>query len=223
MHDHHDRHHDDSHDHHEHGHDHTHGLVDESILRSKEGVQAVSQSLVVLLATAVIQTFVYASATSVSLFADIVHNFGDSLTALPLGAAFLLKSRRAERAAGYVVVATIFLSACLTAWQAIVRLMHPADLGEHVFILVLAGIVGFAGNEIAASIRLNAGKHLHSAALIADGNHARVDGLVSLSVVAAAVLGGLGYHTADPIIGLAMTFVIFRITWHSFVAIRDSE
>ena len=217
---HHDQDHGHSHNHAEHG--HVHGLVDESILRSKEGVRAVSMSLLVLLATAVAQTLIYMTASSVSLFADIVHNFGDALTAVPLGAAFILRNRVAERYAGFFVVATIFVSACLTAWQAFDHLLHPEVLSQHVGILILAGFIGFIGNEWAASIRLKAGRHLHSPALIADGNHAKADGYVSLSVVAAAFFIWLGFTVADPIIGLIITAVILRITWQSYVSIRDA-
>lgn len=212
--------HEHSHGHgHEHG--HTHGLVDESIVRSKEGVQAVSWSLGVLLATALLQLAIFYSTNSISLFADLIHNFGDALTALPLGVAFFLRNRIAETNAGYFVVATLALSGIVTAVEAIGRLIHPEAV-TNIPVLILAGLVGFAGNEIAAIIRLRAGKHLHSPALIADGHHARADGFVSLAVVASAVLITLNIPIADTLIGLFITLVILRIAYQSFVSIRQS-
>lgn len=219
QHDHHDHGHDHGHSHEEHG--HTHGLVDPSIIRSKDGVKAVSISLAVLLVTALIQALIFFSTNSVSLLVDLIHNFGDALTALPLAAAFLLRNKVAEKYAGYCVVLTIFVSACVAGVEAISRLIHPQSV-EHLFALIVAGVVGFGGNEIAAFIRTSAGKRLHSPALIADGAHARVDGLVSLSVVATGILIALGLQVADPVIGLIMTFVILRITWQSYLTIRES-
>ncbi len=213
-------HHHEDHSHGEHG--HSHGLVDESIIRSKEGVQAVSISLAILLATALIQIVIFFTTNSISLLADVIHNFGDALTAIPLAAAFLLHNRVAERYAGYFVVATIFVSACVAGFEAISRFIHPQPV-MHLYALIAAGVIGFLGNEITAYIRLRAGKHLHSAALIADGNHARVDGLVSLSVVASGVLVAIGYQMADPLIGLLMALLIFRITWQSYETIRDTH
>ena len=183
MHDHHD--HNDDHQHHEHDHSrahkhehgHTHGLVDESIVRSKEGIRAVSISLVVLLITSLLQLLIFWSTNSLSLLADLIHNFGDALTALPLAAAFFLRSKIAEKYAGYFVVLTLTFSGIVTAFEAINRLIHPQAV-THAFALIIAGLIGFAGNEIAAVIRLRAGKHLQSPALIADGKHARIDGFV---------------------------------------------
>ncbi len=217
------------HDHHEHSHHdhegdthgHSHGLVDASIIRSKEGIRAVSISLVLLLATALIQALIFFTTNSVSLLADVVHNFGDALTALPLAAAFILRNRVAEKYSGYFVVGAIFVSACVAAYAAVDRLLHP-QIVQHLFALIAAGVIGFLGNEIAAIIRLRAGKHLNSPALIADGNHARVDGLVSLSVVVSGMLIALGLQIADPIIGLLMTVLILHITWQSYETIRRS-
>lgn len=206
--------------HHDHGdHGHSHGLVHASIKRSRDGVRAVSLSLLVLVVTALAQVAVFVSTASVALLADLIHNFGDALTAVPLGAAFLLRSLKAEKRAGYFVVATIFASACVAAVQAVDRLIHPQQI-DHLGALALAGIVGFAGNEIAAQIRLRAGRRLDSPALIADGNHARTDGLVSLAVVASAIVVALGIQVGDPIIGLTITLVILRITWQSFQTVR---
>lgn len=203
------------------GHGHSHGLVDPSIVRSREGVKAVSISLVVLLATTLIQISVFLTTNSVALLADLIHNFGDALTALPLGIAFILRSARGEKVAGYFVVATIFVSACIALWQTIERLINPQPL-SHVAALAAAGAIGFIGNEIAALIRLRAGKRLQSPALIADGYHARTDGLVSLGVVASALIVALGFELGDPLIGLAITLTILRITWQSWQTIRAS-
>ena len=203
------------HDHDHTGHGHSHGLVERSIVRSREGVRAVSISLGVLGATAFVQTLIFASTGSVALLADLIHNFGDALTAIPLGIAFYLGSARGEKLAGLAVVGAIFVSACVALYEAIERLVHPQHL-SHLWVLALAGIVGFIGNELAARVRLRAGRRLDSPALVADGNHARVDGFVSLGVIASAAVVALGVPIADPLIGLAITFVILRITWDSW-------
>lgn len=204
---------------HDGGHGHSHGLISASIRRSKAGLRAVSLSLVVLLVTASAQAVVFALTGSVALLADLIHNFGDALTAIPLGVAFVLRSFRAEKRAGYFVVATIFVSACVALVESVNRLINPHAL-SHLWALAAAGAVGFVGNEIAAFIRLRAGKRLQSPALVADGYHARTDGLVSLSVVASAAIVALGLQVADPIIGLIVTVVILRITWQSFNTVR---
>ena len=206
----------------DHGHGHSHGLVDRSILRSREGIKAVLRSLGVLGLTALLQGAIFVVSGSVALLADLIHNVGDALTAVPLGIAFLLRSVRAEKLAGLAVVLAIFISACIAGYESIQRLFHPQEL-SNLWILALAGVVGFAGNEIAAQIRLRAGRRLSSPALVADGNHARVDGFVSLGVVASAGAVALGVEIADPIIGLLITAVILRITWDSWRVIRESE
>ena len=172
---------------HDGGHGHSHGLVSASIRRSKAGLRAVSVSLVVLLVTASAQAVVFALTGSVALLADLIHNFGDALTAIPLGVAFVLRSFKAEKGAGYFVVATIFISACVALVESIDRLVHPQTL-SHLWTLAAAGVIGFVGNEAAAWVRLRAGKRLQSPALVADGYHARTDGLVSLAVVLSAAL-----------------------------------
>ncbi len=202
---------------HEHG--HSHGLIHESIVRSKDGVRVVSLSLGVLLVGAFVQTMIFLSTNSVSLLADLIHNFGDALTALPLGAAFLMRNRVIEKRAGYFVVATIFISACVAAVEAISRFIHPQPT-THLLALAIAGLIGFASNEIAAIIRLRGGKRLDSPALIADGHHARADGFVSLSVLCSAILVAAGFPIADPLIGLLITLVILRITRQSYLTIR---
>jgi cation diffusion facilitator family transporter len=209
--------------HHNHGaHGHTHGLVDPSIVRSRAGVRAVALSLAILAATAALQALVFVLSSSVALLADLVHNVGDALTAVPLGVAFILRSPRAERWAGYAVVATIFVSACFAGYEAIDRLIHPRDL-DYLIALALAGVIGFLGNELAARVRLSAGRRLNSPALIADGHHARVDGYVSLGVVASAAVVAVGFERADPLIGLAITALILRITWQAWQTILTHD
>jgi cation diffusion facilitator family transporter len=209
------------HDHDDHG--HSHGLVDPSILRSRAGVRAVSASLVVLGVAAGAQVAIFAlSSHSVSLLADLIHNAGDALTAVPLGIAFFLRSARGERIGGLGVVLAIFVSACVALVETIRRFIHPEHL-THLWVLAAAGLVGFAGNELAALVRLQAGRRLASAALIADGNHARIDGVVSLGVIVSAAAVALGAQVADPIVGLAITLVILKITWDSWRTVRAAE
>ena len=209
------------HDHGSGGHGHWHGLLDPSIVRSRAGVKAVSISLAVLVAASLFQVTVFVLSGSVALLADLIHNFGDASTALPLGIAFFLRSVRGEKLAGLFVVATIFFSALVALYQTIQRFIEPQQL-SHLWPLAAAGIVGFVGNEIAAYIRYRAGKRLSSPALIADGNHARVDGFVSLGVVASAIVVALGAPIGDPIIGLLITLVILKITWDSWWTVRQA-
>jgi cation diffusion facilitator family transporter len=210
-----------NHRHGEREHGHSHGLVDRSIVRSREGVKAVSLSLGLLGAAALVQVAIFVLSGSVALLADLIHNFGDALTALPLGIAFFLRSFRGEKLAGLAVVLAIFVSACV-AYETIQRLIHPQDL-SHLWVLAAAGVVGFVGNALAAQVRLRAGRRLSSPALLADGNHARVDGFVSLGVVASAVVVALGAPIGDPIIGLLITLVILRITWDSWRTVSTTE
>jgi len=204
---------------HEHSHDHSHGLVDASIKRSREGVRTVALALAILACTAVAQALVFALTGSLALLADLIHNGGDALTAIPLGIAFALRSPGAERLAGLAVVAAIFISACVAAYESILRLIHPSTPG-HLPVLALAGVVGFAGNWLAAQVRTRAGHRLNSHALIADGDHARVDAYVSLAVIASAVAIAAGAPILDPVIGLGMTVVILRITRESWRTVR---
>jgi cation diffusion facilitator family transporter len=201
------------------GHGHSHGLVDTSIKRSRAGLRAVGLSLAVLAITAALQVVVFLVTGSIALLADLIHNFGDASTAIPVGVAFALRSVRAERWAGYFVVATIFASACVAGAEAVARLINPEPI-DQLGALAAAGAVGFLGNELAAQIRLRAGRRLASPALVADGHHARVDGYVSLAVVASAIVVALGLQVGDPIIGLAITLVILRITWQSWQTVR---
>ena len=200
-------------------HGHSHGLVHASIKRSREGVRAVALALVVLAVTAAAQAIVFVASGSVALRADLIHNAGDAATAIPLGIAFVLRSERAERIAGLAVVAAIFVSACVAGYEAIERLVHPQDV-EALGALALAGALGFAGNWVAAIVRSRAGRRLDSPALVADGDHARADAYVSLGVIASAAVVALGVRVADPLIGLAITLVILRITWRSWGTVR---
>ena len=202
---------------HEHG--HAHGFVDPSIVRSRAGVKAVLISLALLGAAAAVQGVIFVLSGSVALFADLIHNAGDALTAIPVGAAFLLHSERAERWAGYAVVLAIFVSACVALFETIQRLIHPEEL-SHLWALAGAGLIGFLGNELAARVRLHAGERLSSPALVADGKHARVDGFVSLGVIVSAALVALGWEVGDPIVGLLITIVILRVTWDAWRTIR---
>jgi divalent metal cation (Fe/Co/Zn/Cd) transporter len=204
------------------GHGHSHGLVDRSIVRSRAGVKAVSLSLGVLGAAALVQAAILVLTGSVALLADLIHNVGDALTAVPLGIAFFLRSFRGEKLAGFAVVLAIFVSACVALYETIERLIHPQEL-SHLWVLAAAGVVGFVGNELAAQVRLRAGRRLSSPALIADGNHARIDGFVSLGVVASAVVVALGARIGDPLIGLAITLVILKITWDSWRTVTTTE
>jgi cation diffusion facilitator family transporter len=203
-----------------HAHGHSHGLVDASIKRSRAGLTAVGWSLLVLGLTALAQTGVFVASGSVALLADLIHNFGDAATAFPLAIAFALRSARAERWAGLAVVLAILASACVAGYEAILRLIDPRE-PEYLGALAAAGVLGFAGNWIAARIRTRAGRRLASVALIADGDHARADAYVSLAVVASAAVVAVGLDIADPIIGLAITAVILRITWHSWQTVRS--
>jgi cation diffusion facilitator family transporter len=200
-------------------HGHSHGLVDPSITRSREGIRAVVVALAVLAMTAAAQAAVFVLSGSVALLADLIHNMGDAATAVPLGIAFALRSATAERRAGLAVVLAIFVSACVAGYAAADRLIDPVEI-EAVGVLAAAGMLGFVGNWLAADIRSRAGRRLDSPALLADGAHARADAYVSLAVVASAGASAGGLQFADPLIGLGITAVILRITWDSWRTVR---
>jgi len=212
--------HDDDHDHGDHG--HSHGLVHDSIKRSHEGVRAVFISLAVLGLAAAVQTAIFILSGSVALLADLIHNFGDALTAIPLSIAFVMRSERAERNAGLFVVAAIFISACVAGFEAVSRLIHQSP-PTHLWVLAVAGAIGYLGNFIAARVRRGAGHRLDSPALIADGDHAAADAYVSLAVIGSAIVVAIGAPIADPLIGLAITLVILRITWQSWATVRGHD
>jgi cation diffusion facilitator family transporter len=206
----------------DHDHGHSHGLVHDSIKRSRDGVRAVGVALAVLGVAALAQTVVFIVSGSVALLADLIHNFGDALTAVPLSAAFLLRSERAERGAGLFVVAAIFVSACVAGVEAVLRLVHQTE-PSHLGALAVAGVFGYLGNTLAARVRTRAGRRLDSPALIADGNHARANAYVSLAVIASAAVVAVGVPIADPLIGLAITAVILRLTWQSWATVRGRQ
>ena len=203
-------------------HGHGHGLVDPSITRSRAGLRVVGASLAVLAVTALVQATIYLATDSIALLADLIHNGGDALTAVPLGAAFLLRSQRAERGAGIAVVLAILTSAITAGVFAVERIVNPLA-PDHLLALALAGAVGVIGNAIAARIRLAGGRRLDSPALIADGQHARSDAIVSLGVMFSAGAVALGAPIADPLIGLAITVLILRITWQSWQTVRGHD
>ena len=195
--------------------------VDEALESSVQGIRALTVSLVVLLVTGVLQGLVAWASGSVALLADTVHNFSDAFTALPLGLAFWLSRRppsrrftyglgRAEDLAGVFIVFLIAASAVFAGWEAIGRLLHPAPV-DHVSWVAAAGVIGFVGNELVAVYRIRVGKSIGSAALVADGMHARTDGLTSLAVVAGAAGVALGWPLADPLVGLLITVLILMV------------
>ena len=207
---------------HAHGHGHSHGLVHDSIKRSREGLRAVLASLAILAGAAALQTLVFIVSGSVALLADLIHNFGDALTAVPLGVAFVLRSERGG-ADGRAVRRRGDLRQCLRGRGRGGLAPDPPRRPDHLGALALAGAIGYAGNRVAARIRLRAGRRLDSPALIADGHHARADAYVSLAVIASAAAVAIGIPVADPLIGLAITLVILRITWQSWRTVRGHE
>lgn len=213
----------------DHDHGHTHGVVDPSIVTSQRGIWAIKWSFAGLLVTALLQVLVVWLSGSVALLADTIHNFGDAATSLPLWVAFTLARRkptrrfpfgygRVEDLAGVAIVLIILFSAIVAGYEAIDRLLHPRTVG-YLGAVAAAAILGFLGNEAVALFRIGVGKEIGSAALIADGYHARVDGLTSLAVLFGAVGVWLGYPLADPIVGLLITAAILRIVWQSAAAI----
>ena len=218
----------DPHDHpHDHsaGHGHTHGIVDPSITTNDRGLWAIKWSFVGLATTAVLQLVVVFLSGSVALLADTIHNFGDAATAIPLGIAFWFARKkpseqftfgygRVEDLAGLAIVLTILASAIVAGYESIERLLHPQGI-SYLGAVIAASIIGFLGNEAVAIFRIRVGQEINSAALIADGYHARVDGWTSLAVLFGAVGVWLGYPLADPIIGLLITAAIFGIVIQS--------
>ena len=206
---------------HDHGHPHTHGVVDPSLFSNQRGIWAVKWSFLWMFLTAVIQVVIVWLTGSVALLADTIHNFSDAATAIPLWIAFSLAMwkpnrrfnygfGRVEDLAGIVVVMLILFSAIVAGYQSVYRLLHPQPI-THLWAVMAAGLVGFLGNEWVAIFRIKVGKEIGSAALIADGYHARVDGLTSLAVLVGALGVMLGFPLADPIIGLLITIAIFKI------------
>ncbi|MDP9074680.1 MAG: cation diffusion facilitator family transporter [Actinomycetota bacterium] len=202
--------------------------IDSALTSSAEGVRALKISLCGLAVTAAFQAVIVAVSGSVALLGDTIHNFADALTAIPLGVAFVLGRRRptkrytygygrSEDLAGIFVVAMIALSSAVAAWEASQRLMHPRTVHRVAWVAV-AGFVGFAGNELVAGYRIRVGRKIGSAALVADGLHARADGLTSLAVVIGAIGVAAGWRLADPVVGLLITVTILFVLWS---ALRD--
>ncbi|HEY5085777.1 MAG TPA: cation diffusion facilitator family transporter [Gemmatimonadaceae bacterium] len=217
--------HDHDHSHGGHDHDHSHGVVDPSIATSERGLWAVKWSGVLLLTVSFVELAVVAMSRSTALLADMIHNFGDFATVIPLWIAFALMRRqpgrkfsfgygRVEDLAGVLVVAVLFTNALIAGYEAISRMFHP-QLITHLGVVAIASIVSFAGNETVAILRINVGHEIGSAALIADGHHARVDGWTALAVLFGALGVYLGFPLADPIVGLVITVAIFGIVWTS--------
>ena len=211
------------------GHGHTHGVVDASLTTTDRGIWAIKWSFIILAITAALQLIVVFVSGSVALLADTIHNFADATTAIPLWVAFVLARRkpsdtftyglgRVEDFAGILIVLIILFSALVAGYQAIERLIHPQPVTALGW-LAAAGVVGFVGNETVAVFRIRVGRQMNSAALIADGYHARTDGLTSLAVVLGALGVWLGYPLADPIIGLLITVAILGIVWQSARAV----
>jgi cation diffusion facilitator family transporter len=226
-------HHPHSHDHAHHhdvgtAHRHTHGSVDPTILTTQRGIWAVKWSLVGLGATALVQAVIVWLSGSVALLADTIHNVGDAATALPLWIAFGLARRppsprftyglgRAEDLAGVIIVGLILGSGIVAGYQSIYRLLHPQPMA-YLGAVAVAALIGFLGNEAVARFRIQVGKEIGSAALIADGYHARVDGWTSLAVLVGAIGTWVGYPIVDPIVGLVIAITILRLVWASGVA-----
>ncbi len=210
-------------------HGHTHGVIDATIASTAEGLWAIKWSFVILMATTALQVAAVLLTGSVALLADTVHNFGDASTAIPLAIAFWFARRpasptfnyglnRVEDLAGAVVVGLILFSAVYAGYASVERLLHPRPV-LYLGALTLAGIIGFLGNEGVAIFRIQVGRRIHSAALIADGYHARVDGFGSLAVVVGALGVWAGFPLADPLVGLVITVLIFGIVWQSARAV----
>jgi cation diffusion facilitator family transporter len=205
------------------GHGHSHGAIDSKIITTDRGKWAVKWSFVILMATACLQVIIFYVSGSVALLADTIHNFGDALTAIPLWIAFVLVRRkpnnrftygygRAEDLAGALIVLVILISAITAGYESIDRFIHPTVV-RNLWTVVAAAFIGFLGNEWVARFRIKVGKEINSAALVADGKHARVDGLTSLSVLIGVFGIWMGYPVTDPIAGLFITLAILRIVW----------
>lgn len=206
-------------------HSHSHGSIDPSIISTNKGIWAVKWSFIILMTTFIIQVIIVLYTGSVALLADTIHNLGDAVTAIPLGIAFQFAKRkpsksftygfgRVEDLAGVIVVLIILISAVVAGYQAVDRIIHPLPI-QNIWAVIVASIIGFIGNEGVAIFRIRVGKEIGSAALIADGYHARIDGFTSLAVLVGAIGVILGFPLADPIIGVLITLTILKIVWDS--------
>lgn len=209
--------------HHSKEHGHTHGAVDPSITTSARGIWAIKWSFIILFITALFQIIVVIFSGSVALLADTIHNVGDAVTAIPLWIAFafarLKPTKRftygygkVEDIAGVIIILIILFSASIAGYESVQRFFHPQKI-EYLWAVVAASIIGFGGNEGVAIFRIKVGKEINSAALIADGYHARIDGFTSLAVLFSALGVWLGFPIADPIIGVIITITILKIVW----------
>jgi cation diffusion facilitator family transporter len=204
---------------------HPHGVIDPVLFTTQRGTWAIKWSFLGLLATALFQAVIVYFTGSVALLADMIHNIGDAATAIPLWIAFRLARRkpsnrftygygRVEDLAGVAIVLTILTSALFAGYESLNRLLHPQTV-ERLWAVIVASVIGFLGNEAVAIYRIRVGKEIGSAALIADGYHARVDGMTSLAVFFGAIGMWLGFPLADPIVGFVITAAIVRIVWDS--------
>ena len=202
--------------------------IDDALESSEVGIRALKISLVALMLTALFQVAIVAISGSVALLADTIHNFSDALTAVPLWIAFVLSRRaasrsytygygRAEDLAGVFIVGMILLSAIVAGYESVMKLIGGAEVSNVGWVAV-AAVVGFLGNELVAQFRIGVGKRIGSAALVADGQHARVDGFTSLAVLAGAIGVWLGYPILDPLVGLGITVAILFIVKGSAVS-----
>ncbi len=210
-------------------HSHAHGMTNPSLITSTKGIRCLKWSFVILLITAIIQVVVVLFTGSVALLADTIHNVGDALTAIPLGIAFALARLKPSRQftyglgrfedfAGIFIVAIILFSAVYAGYESVSRFFYPRSV-SNLWAVVAASIIGLIGNEIVARYRIKVGKEIGSAALIADGYHARVDGFTSLAVLLGATGIWLGFPLADPIVGIGISLAILRIVWESGKAV----
>ena len=211
------------------GHGHTHGVIDPTIATTTRGIWAIKWSFILLAITAAAQLVIVFISGSVALLADTIHNVGDAVTAIPLWIAFMLARRkpsrkftyglgRVEDIAGLIIVAIILFSALVAGYQSINRLINPQPI-TYLGWVMAAGLIGFIGNEVVAVFRIRVGHEISSAALIADGYHARTDGFTSLAVLFGAIGVWAGFPLADPIVGLLITLAIFGIVWQSARAV----
>src|SRR5437762_7423548 len=214
---------------HDHAHHHRHGIIDPAIASTDRGMWALKWSFFGLLATALFQLVVVVISGSVALFADTIHNFADAPTAIPLAIAFafarLKPSRRfpygygrVEDLAGGLIVVTILTTALIAGYESLLRVLRPQPVG-YLWAVAVASVIGFLGNEAVALFRIKVGREIGSAALVADGYHARADGLTSLAVLVGAIGVWLGYPLADPMVGLLITVAILHLVWQSARAV----
>lgn len=210
-------------------HEHMHGIVDTSLLATDRGIWAIKWSFIALFVTACLQAIIVYYSGSISLLVDAIHNFGDALAALPLWVAFLFAKKkpskrftygygRVEDFAGLCVVLAILMSAILAGYKAISRFFYPQEI-KHLENVLAASLIGFLGNEAVALFLLNVGKEINSAALIVNGYHARIDGLVSLGVLVSVIGIWYGYPIVDSLVGFLMMGMIVKIVWESSIAI----